>query len=1027
MQQAESFLAKEILDSAKIHFLEAASFYKEVKNWKSFTSSYNAAALACLEYGQIAEALNLLNEARKNREIPETGEHFSENLYYTGYAYYLQYEPDSALAYYQRTLEIRENLYGKNHIKVADIHDKIGLAYDDRGDYQDALKYKLLAIKIAQELTGEELALGDFYTSAGASYELIGNYEKALSYYEEGFKYRRSVLDSTHLYIAASYNNIALIQEIKGAYEQALKNYLNALEIFEINQDTVHMAEVYLNLGILLDYRGEYTQALNYFQRVLDIYKPVEGDTDAFLADTYNDIANVYLEQKEYTRALNFYKRALSIREKVFGKKSIEVAAIYDNLGETNSRQERYKEAIENFDTAIKIEETILGSERKEVALRYLNMAQVYKAQENYDKALQLLENALDIEEKIFEGKHPFKANLHNNLAQIYYEQGRYTQSMAEIQKAFQANLQDYEVNEQSTRPSIENYYNYDILFTSLLLQADVLEKIYLQNPQKAATLQEAYEYLLLADQLIDRNRGQVKTNADKLRLSEHVVQLTQDGIDICQQLHRATNDPSYLEKAYDFAQKSKSHILLEALSDADAKSFAGIPDSLLQKEKDFKTEITYYEQQLALKPDSTREIDYRRKLFEFNRDYQAFVDRLEKDFPKYYQSKYEVQVISIAKLQNALDQQTALVDLVLGDSLLHIFTITQQDYDLQSVSIDYTLAQDIRSLRNGIINRADFFQLPAQRLYQKLFPKTLPKHIQKLVILPDAKLSSVPFEVLLTEAPKEGKSQADLPYLIKKYQISYDYSPVLFYQNTQAKPLTTPKDFLAYAPVFEGNIKLDRGFRDFFSETDSSSTTRSVLGRSGRIPAIPATKTEIERIQQLFLRAGKKAEIFANNKADEVKVKLERLQDFKYIHFATHGFVNQDQPKLSGMLMFPDTSSTEDGFLSMGEIYNLKMNAELVALSACETGLGKISPGEGTIGLTRAFIYAGAKNVMVSLWQVADQSTSQLMIDFYQNLIDSQEESLAESLRHAKLRMIQADGENAHPYYWSPFVLIGK
>ena len=158
-----------------------------------------------------------------------------------------------------------------------------------------------------------------------------------------------------------------------------------------------------------------------------------------------------------------------------------------------------------------------------------------------------------------------------------------------------------------------------------------------------------------------------------------------------------------------------------------------------------------------------------------------------------------------------------------------------------------------------------------------------------------------------------------------------------------------------------------------------------------------------------------------------------EQLEDYKYIHFATHGFVNQEEPEFSGILLVPDSLGQEDGILFSGEIYNLPLNSQLVTMSACETGLGKISTGEGIIGITRALLYAGTKNVNVSLWKVSDNSTRNLMINLYDRLVKKdvpndplQSLDYAYDLRKAKLKLLEDEKFN-HPYYWSPFVLIGK
>ena len=207
-------------------------------------------------------------------------------------------------------------------------------------------------------------------------------------------------------------------------------------------------------------------------------------------------------------------------------------------------------------------------------------------------------------------------------------------------------------------------------------------------------------------------------------------------------------------------------------------------------------------------------------------------------------------------------------------------------------------------------------------------------------------------------------------------------------------------------------------------------------------------SKEEIETIFNLYEQQGKKALIKTHQQANESLVKSDEMQNYKILHFATHGFVNENNPELSGILFAQDTSKTlqglqnlirsnleqNEGILYQSEIYNLNFNADLVVLSACETGLGKITKGEGVIGLTRALLYAGSKNIIVSLWSVNDKSTSKLMIDFYENLLAEKKPykvsknliKYNKPLSEAKRKMIK-DGKYAHPYFWSPFILIGE
>jgi len=186
----------------------------------------------------------------------------------------------------------------------------------------------------------------------------------------------------------------------------------------------------------------------------------------------------------------------------------------------------------------------------------------------------------------------------------------------------------------------------------------------------------------------------------------------------------------------------------------------------------------------------------------------------------------------------------------------------------------------------------------------------------------------------------------------------------------------------------------------------------------------LPYTREEVLGISKLYSAAQR--EIYLGDQAREETVKSEKMDQFRYIHFASHGFIDESKPGRSGILLSRDAHSAEDGVLQMGEIMRLKLNADLVTLSACNTGLGKLMDGEGILGLTRAFFYAGARNITVSLWNVNDSSTSALMKVFYENLNRGLSKSAA--LRQAKLTLLR--GKEAawrHPYYWAAFVLVGE
>jgi len=228
------------------------------------------------------------------------------------------------------------------------------------------------------------------------------------------------------------------------------------------------------------------------------------------------------------------------------------------------------------------------------------------------------------------------------------------------------------------------------------------------------------------------------------------------------------------------------------------------------------------------------------------------------------------------------------------------------------------------------------------------------------------------------------------------------------------------------------------------FMKENQDSTLRGVSLSGKFIPPLPGTEQEVKDIFDLFQKKHRKAQVLLYNSATERFVKSDSVQQFRILHFGTHGFVNTQKPELSGILLAQVADSAtqnvqlfqkverlsnyNDGVLYAGEIYNLKLNADLVVLSACETGLGKVKRGEGIIGLTRALLYAGTKNIVVSLWTVDDRGTQFFMTDFYRLLLEkkSVKQGYSGILRQTKLDLIRS-GYLSHPFYWSPFILVGK
>jgi CHAT domain-containing protein len=479
------------------------------------------------------------------------------------------------------------------------------------------------------------------------------------------------------------------------------------------------------------------------------------------------------------------------------------------------------------------------------------------------------------------------------------------------------------------------------------------------------------------------------------------------DGVRIAYQLSDValTNRKVYRELSFYFAEKSKSAVLLEAISDTNAKSFANIPNEVLEEEKNLKASIALISQKLAQKPSEEEEKYMRETLYTLNKSYQEFTKRIESQYPEYYNLKFNSASPSITELQNLLPEKTALISYFIDEDennrendRLFTFILTKTQFNITTSRLPKEYDKYITGLRNAIYFQEKLtFSLAARNLYKLLIPKKIPNDIHDLVIIPTGRMGVIPFEALLSKAPKNIHDFKTLPYLINRYSIRYEFSASLVLQKKNNSAPAQISSVMLCAPVS-------------FPEKDN-------------LNDLPGTETEINTISNLFKEKNIGSKVYLKADANETNIKSNSLKNYSLIHFATHGIVDENSPELSRIYLQNDSES-EDGNLFAGEIYNLELNAQLVALSACQTGLGKISKGEGVIGLSRALVYAGAKSIIVSFWSVGDESTAALMTDFYKQLLEHPANNYSRDLRQAKLNLL--NGNYAAPYYWAPFILIG-
>lgn len=779
-----------------------------------------------------------------------------------------------------------------------------------------------------------------------------------------------------------------------GRNDEALENLLEADSHFP-NEESKAKADCMDALGLVYTNNENKQLAIQYHEQGFVMRRKLFGPQSIEVANSYNNLGRVYLKD-DPLQAMIYFNRAKGIYEENLGNSSRRALRANLNIAFANMEQSNFDEALNQLNEVKLIYDATYEANHPNKAYIQSIIGRVFLLKKEHEKALLNQKEALQMYISLFGEKHPDVANTYYLIGEIYKAKSEFKVAVSFYQRAIYANLPGQVYSDIYQLPKLENYFNADILLRSLQAKAIALGALHFEKSLNVKDIVGAIDTYQKCDDLITIIRRKRLNEQDKLRLGQIAKEVYENGIQLSLILsEQSFNRKKHLQTAFDFCERSKSSVLLEAITESKAKKFAGIPAEQILLEDSLKDEISYLEQQLAQQENADNQ-EMKDLLFSYQNAYRDFISNLETNYPEYFKLKYNQSIATVASVQQHLSERTAMLSYFLGEADLYIFIVTKKGVE----AVRKPKGEDFEKLTSGLRNAIKYnsktaFYKTAKALHSLLIPD-LPKDINELVILPDGILGTLPFETLVMEGD-ETEEYAKTPFLIRDYHISYDYSATLFTERVADDEQINPQ-ILLVAPIS-------------FEENDV------------RMSALPGSEKEIDEIKYLFMGSNCETKVCAGNDASEANFKKENLGKYRYLHFATHGLVNESEPALSRIFLKP--GEDEDGSLFTGEIYNLNIDADLVTLSACETGLGKVAKGEGIVGLSRALQYAGANNIIVSLWQVADASTAQMMIEFYRYNLNNEHHGYNAALRQAKLSLLESE-QYSRPYYWAPFILVG-
>jgi tetratricopeptide (TPR) repeat protein len=941
-----------------------------------------------------------------------------------------------ALKLYKQALSLSQEINDKNGEAIT--LNNIAGVYSHLGDKQQALKFYNQALTLSREVE-DKTQQATTINNIGGIYDLLGDKQQALKLYNQSLLLRRKIEDKSGE--AGSLNDIGSVYQELGDIQQALKYYNQALLLSREVQDKTQQATTLNNIGYAYSRLGDKQQALKYYNQALPLSREVEDKTQQ--STTLNNIGTVYSDLGDKQRALDFLNQALLLSREVeykFGEAKAlnNIGAVYDNFGEK-------QQALKYYNQALPLKQEIEDKSGQATTLN--NIGFVYFNLGNNQQALKHYNQSLPLAQEV--GDKDGEAITLTNIGKVY-------NSLGDNQRALKFHNQALPLAREIRYKQRE---------------ATILRDI-ARAYRKNGNLQQALTNIKAAVDIIENLRTKVDSNELRTSYFATVQDIYKLHIDILMQLHKQNPSLGYDAQALAASEKSRARGLLELLTEANADIRKGANPEFLAEEKRLQQLINSKEKlRLEIFSDKNKNNDPVSKAAaqRFKKQVQNHINELNQlqakiktTSPKYAQLKYP-EPLNLPKIQQQLDKDTVLLQYSLGEKRSYLWKVTPDSldsYELPKSEQIETAAKKFRNVLQGVSSQGT--GETATELSKLILAPVANKIGKKrLVIVADGALQNIPFAALTdlnSPIARDVKSQVSAiaqdkqrgievspnnpsPQKTSNYQpliINHEIvnlpsaSTIAIQRQETAKRTTSPASIAILAdPVFTANDsrvtnKSSAQNGDYDSDINLSDLNRTLNDINlNTITRLKGTREEAKGILKLFAQNNNlQAFDFEANYNWAVNPKLDK---YRFIHFATHGFANSVNPELSGIVlsMVDKQGNKQKGFLRMHEIFNLDFPADLVVLSACQTALGKQVKGEGIVGLTRSLMYAGAERVALSLWNVDDAATSNLMQSFYREMLQ-QGKSPATALREAQIKMWRTE-KWRNPYAWAAFTIQGE
>ncbi|MEW6348313.1 MAG: tetratricopeptide repeat protein [Thermodesulfobacteriota bacterium] len=1006
-----------------------------LKDRKGQANAMVGLGLVCADWNQYDKAVSYYEKslaiARELRDRKGEGNTLNNlgNVYQNWGRY------DEAVSHFEKALAIAREF--RNRKGEVNPLNNLGNVYKDWGQHDKAVSYYEKSIAIARELRdrkGEANTLNNM----GNVYKDWGQYEKAVSCYEKSLAIKRELGDRKGE--VNPFNNLGNVYHDWGQYDKAVQHYEKSLAVARELRDRKGEGNTLNNLGNVYKDRGEYEKAVSNYEKSLAIARDLrdrKGEVHPF-----NNLGNVYKDRGDYEKAVSYYEKSLAIARELRDRKG--EGNTLNNLGLVYQGWGQYEKAVSYYEKSLTIKKEL--RDRKGEATSLWNMGNTLAFQGDRKAALELLRRAVAINEEI---KVP-TGGPRNAIIGLYLDEGDIAAAEPLLKQGGGPSVWGRFSLLKGDHAKAREYYDKVLSYGRKSLQTD---SIFVGHTglglayERLGEFPQAAEHFTKAVELTEDLRSSLGTEQRETFLDVSIggFSRTTPYEGLARTLLRMNRPVEALQQS----EYTKARVFAEASAKKQEYEGTDVPEDIRKRDAQVRNQLDAASGNLRSakeKGNQQQIVTLELQVREAKGKLAAHVEMLRKEYPLFAATRYP-QPIELAR--TALKENERVLSYDVTDSGVIIYLtkgkilkkalfkpITRKELDALVTKfrepLDVKAAEELASK----LLRFDF--ATGKKLADLLLADVLPELPtgEPLIIVPAECLGTLPFEMLVLNERGRIVEKDRIPIAVGA-EFFGDRNPISYYQSITAATLARNfgtktsagnRMLVMCDPVFEENDPRLLQAHKARGTAALDERTKEVLMSAQSRHKLCWPRMELTGRLGHSLKKAQPAvtDLFEGFEATKATFMRQDLTKYRSIVFATHGYAGTDlggvkEPVL--VLTLVNQAPGENGFLRMTEVMGRKMAADVVALTACQSGVGKRISGEGTMGMGRAFQYAGAKSALMTLWSVAQESSVQLTERFFRHL--GQGKGRLEALMLAR-NEIRKEGWD-HPFFWACFILVGE